>query len=113
MNAQVALWLLSTFGAMVFFGLGWVSYGMRRPAKQTASEPSLRKPDDPAEQAAREELESLRTQLASRDGSLHVAYRERDALQKEREDLQRELDKSRKPSPSKGPRSGPRSRSGS
>jgi hypothetical protein len=84
MTAQIALWLLSTIGALAFFGLGWVSSVMRKPALQAAGAPalSLEAPaDDTARRRAEEAEAKVRAELAAQVATFRALEAERNALQ--------------------------------
>jgi DNA repair exonuclease SbcCD ATPase subunit len=91
MTAEIALWVLSTFGAVVFFSLGWVSNVIRRPAgiAQGPAIPVAPPADDPALRNTQEQLASVRAELDARSASLRK-------LETEHRTIQQALDAARK-----------------
>lgn len=83
MTPQIALWVLSTLGAVLFFGLGWVSSVMRRPSVQAAGAGAAPLPlghDEAALERAEATVAELRGQLEAQDASSRRLQQERDEL---------------------------------
>ena len=80
MTPQIALWVLSTLGAVLFFGLGWVSSVMRRPSVQTAGAGAPLPLEPGALERSDAALAELQGQLESHRAALHRAEQEKSVL---------------------------------